>query len=144
MKTQITVEIPDGYEITSLFRGKQYGQYDDGSAAIPYTIHIRPVKPFIINGVPSDWPEWLACDWVARDQGGRVWAYDCEPEKRTSDWHSVHGCYLLSGAIHIDIPGDWTQSKRENPRRKNKEVIKLIKQENSLSAINVKEKFLVN
>ena len=119
MKTQITVEIPDGYEITSLYRGKQYGQYDDGSAAIPYTIHIRPVKPFIINGVSSDWPEWLTCDWVAKDEDGKVWAYHFEPRVEGPPWVGrMHDASCLQNVNAIDIPGPWEQSKRENPRRK--------------------------
>ena len=117
MKTQITVEIPDGYEITSLYRGNQYGEHDDRSAAIPYTIHIRPAKPFLINGVPSDWPEWLLADWVAKYADGKFYKFSSEPQRVVSGWIG-EGLTCLSGVVAIEIPGDWTQSKRENPRRK--------------------------
>ena len=118
MKTQITVEIPDGYEITSLYRGNQYGEHDDRSAAIPYTIHIRPAKPFLINGVPSDWPELLTASYVAKDQNGKVFAFDSEPFLRAYTWSNDRIASCLSGVISIDIPGPWEQSLRENPRRK--------------------------
>lgn len=118
IKTQIEIEIPDGYEITSVTPGEPLWQYKDKSEAILYTVKVRPAKPFLINGVLSDWPEWLTCDWVARDPCGEVWGYNCEPEKRTSIWYAVHSCYLLSGVINIDIPGPWKESLRENPRRK--------------------------
>ena len=119
MKTQITVEIPDGYEITSLYRGNQYGEHDDRSAAIPYTIHIRPAKPFLINGVPSDWPDWLKCDWITKDEDGGLYLHKSEPQRESDGWFCTNGVhYLDKSLIAIDIPGPWEQSLRENPQRK--------------------------
>ena len=114
----VDIKIPAGHEVEEVSIVWPGYNLSMGGAVGQMVVKTKAAKPFLINGVPSEWPEWLACDWVARDQGGRVWAYNCEPEKRASDWYSVHSCYLLSGAIHIDIPGPWEQSLRESPRRK--------------------------
>ena len=122
MKTvTIEIKIPDGHEVVSVSRRKQYVENDE-SGAIPYTVHVRPSKPFLINGKPADWPEWLTCDWVAKDEDGEVWAYHSEPEKTEIGWLFDYERRCLFGVNAIDIPGDWTQSKRENPNRKNKKV----------------------
>lgn len=118
-KVKIEVEIPDGHEVTSLCRGKQYGEHADKSAAIPYIVHIRPATPFEICGKPADWPEWLKCDWVAKDANEKVWGYvGGQPHQKTAYWDSHGMSQMLSEFIAIEIPGPFEQSLRENPNRK--------------------------
>ena len=113
MKVQIEIEIPDGHEIVDVCDvSKHFG----GRPAC--FVNTVPAKPFLINGVPSEWPEWLTCDYVAKDKDGSPYGYIGEPKIRDSSWGDARKHFPLFGLIAIDIPGDWTQSKRENPRRK--------------------------
>jgi hypothetical protein len=61
-------------------------------------------------------PDWA--QWVARDEGGDVWAYDEEPDHRAIGW------VFESSSLRIDDwPGivqigtcDWQDSKQRRPR----------------------------
>lgn len=101
-KVHIEIEIPDGHEITSLFRGNAYGPYEDKSQAIPYTVHTRPAKmnktknfdlhgilalttkhitnfkiePFLINGVPVYFVSGLVIDKNIICHEHRIFAQD--------------------------------------------------------------------
>ena len=114
MKVQIEIEIPDGHEIVDVCDvSKHFG----GRPA--YVVNTMPAKPFLINGVPSDWPEFLICQWVARDKNGKVFGYlGDKPRLGEESWSSDCSYQMLSDFVAIDIPGPWEQSLRENPRRK--------------------------
>jgi hypothetical protein len=126
MKTvSVEIKIPDGHEVESvsmiwpeyeLFADKAYGQMQ---------VYTKPAKPFLINGVPSDWPEWLTCDWIAKDANSMAGGYDGDmPTKSHSKYEQCWKCDPVAGrwgyifGIAIDIPGPWEQSLRENPNRK--------------------------
>jgi hypothetical protein len=61
-------------------------------------------------------PTWV--EWVVRDGGGEVWAYDEEPEYRVDGWD------FESSSLRIDDwPGivqigtvDWRESKQRRPQ----------------------------
>jgi len=62
-------------------------------------------------------PEWV--EWVARDRGGEVFAYDAEPRLRERDWGGLERHH----ARIDDFPGivqigtcDWRDSKQRRPR----------------------------
>ena len=119
MKVQIEVEIPDGHELVSHRLNSICDNISHGLEERAYYVYSRPAKPFIINGVPSDWPEWLTCDWVAKDEDDEMYCYETEPTPDGFQWMCSEGAYHLDRSmLAIDIPGDWTQSKRENPNRK--------------------------
>ena len=121
MKVQIEIEIPDGHELVSHRLSSVCDNISHGLEERSYHVYSRPAKPLTINGVTSDWPEWLTCDWVAADDHGRVHGYnDVKP-------FLAQQCYACGrGTVHhgslfgidIKIPGPWEQSLRENPRRK--------------------------
>ena len=119
MKVQIEIEIPDGHEVASTEVLANDYPLNCSYSGKMLLVKTRPAKPFLINGKPADWPEWLTCDWVSKDEDGEVWAYQFEPMKNSVGWYeSKIGGDNLRNAIAIDIPGDWTQSKRQNPNRK--------------------------
>jgi hypothetical protein len=63
--------------------------------------------------------EWLTCDWVAKHEDGEIYFHNSEPQIDHPAWFCNDGMHRLDKSlIAIDIPGDWTQSKRENPNRK--------------------------
>lgn len=116
-KVQIEIEIPDGHEVVDVI--PDVSIYEDQPCQNRYTIESRPAKPFLINGVPSDWPDWLTCDWITKDADGDLYFHYREPKIERDGWYSSSGNYYLDKSlIAIDIPGNWMQSKRENPRRK--------------------------
>jgi hypothetical protein len=120
MKTvSVEIKIPDGHEVVSIeVLANEYPPHCSDSGKL-LLIKTKAAKPFLINGVPSDWPEWLICDWVAKDEDGKAWAYHFEPRIEGPRWvGKMHDASCLQNVNAIDIPGDWTQSKRENPNRK--------------------------
>lgn len=114
MKVQIEIEIPDGHQIVDVCDvSKHFG----GRPAC--VVNTMPAKPFDILGIPADWPEWLTCDYVAKDASGKVFGYvGGIPHMETEKWYSRGSCRMLTEFTAIDIPGPWDQSLRENPRRK--------------------------
>ena len=117
--TSVDIKIPDGHEVEEVSVVWPGYNLSMGGAVGQMVVKTKPAKPFLINGVPSDWPEWLTCDWVAKDEDGKVWAYHFEPRVEVTRWVGrMHDASCLQNVNAIDIPGDWTQSKRENPRRK--------------------------
>ena len=122
MKTvSVEIKIPDGHEVEEVSIVWPGYQFSPGDAVGQMVVKTKPAKPFLINGVPADWPEWLTCDWVAKDEDGEVYWYDLEPQIDHPAWFCNAGMhYLDKSLIAIDIPGPWEQSKRENPNRKNK------------------------
>jgi hypothetical protein len=120
MKTvTIEIEIPDGHEVVSTeVLANEYPPHCSDSGKL-LLVKARPAKPFLINGVPADWPEWLTCDWAAKDKDGKVFGYLGDDARRDEKSWASDCCYQrLSDFTAIDIPGDWTQSKHENPNRK--------------------------
>ena len=113
----VDIKIPDGHkveEVSIVWPGYNLSM---DAAVGQMVVKTKAAKPFLINGVPSDWPEWLTCDYVAKDRSGSVFGYHGEPAKGTAMWCSS-SFYLITGIAAIDIPGPREQSKRENPRRK--------------------------
>lgn len=119
----VDIKIPDGHEVEEVSIVWPGYESSPDCAVGKMVVKTRAAKPFLINGVPSDWPEWLLADWVAKYPDGSLFKFSSEPQRVVSRWIG-EGLTYLSGVVAIEIPGDWTQSKRENPRRKNKEVIK--------------------
>lgn len=124
-KTQIEIEIPDGYEIVEIRYGSSVMVLDKVDSSLEKKsliyVHTRPAKSFIINGVPSDWPEWLTCDWVAKDKNEILFGYDGDPPTlvcHTWAVTSYANCGRIFGTA-ITIPGPWEQSLRKNPRKSN-------------------------
>ena len=119
MKVQIEVEIPDGHELVSHRLNSICDNISHGLEERAYYVYSRPAKPFVINGKPADWPEWLTADYVAKDKNGNVFGYvGGQPHQGIDQWDSLGFSQMISEFTAIDIPGDWTQSKRENPNRK--------------------------
>ena len=120
MKTvSVEIKIPDGHEVEEVsivWPGYVHSLCD---AVAHMAVKTKPAKPFLINGKPADWPDWLTCDWVAKDEDGEIHCHEAEPTRDDSEWWSNKGSlYIDRSMLAIDIPGDWTQSKRENPNRK--------------------------
>ena len=114
VKVQIEVEISDGHEIVDVVN--LTAQYGGGPE---YRIVTRPVKPFLIDGAPSDWPAWLKCDWVSKEDDGEIYFHYSKPQCDGTNWICSAGSECIDKSIiAIDIPGPWEQSLRENPRRK--------------------------
>ena len=44
------------------------------------------------------WPEWLTCDFVAKDSSGSWYGYDCRPHKCSEQWtcRGKHICLALT------------------------------------------------
>jgi hypothetical protein len=126
MKVQIEIEIPDGHELVSHRLNSICDNISHGLEERAYYVYSRPAKPFVILGKPADWPEWLTADYVAKDKNEKVFGYVVgQPYQRIDQWESQEGnSQMLSEFTAIDIPGDWTQSLRENPNHKNKEASK--------------------
>jgi hypothetical protein len=66
-------------------------------------------------------PDWA--QWVARDEGGDVWAYDEEPECSDDEYRGCGWMFESSGLRIDDWPGivqigtaDWRESKQRRPR----------------------------
>ena len=120
-KVMVEIEIPDGHEISHGPRCQpMMVSWNDGNRDIGFLVTTRPIKPLIICGKPAEWPEWLTCNWIAKDRGGQVCGYFTEPVNSTGlgQWYSDGIGVALLELLDIDIPGPWEQSKRENPRRK--------------------------
>ena len=115
----VDIKIPDGNEVEEVSIVWPGYNLSMGGAVGQMVVKTKPAKPLLINGVPSDWPELLTASYVAKDENGKVFAYDSEPYLRTSTWCNDRMASCLRGVIAIDIPGPWEQSLRENPRRKN-------------------------
>ena len=113
----VDIKIPDGHEVEEVSIVWPGYNLSIDSAVGQMVVKTKAAKPFLINGVPSDWPEWLTCDWVAKDKSGSVFGYLSEPTKGVSMWRA-NSAHLITGLAAIDIPGWWEQSKHENPRRK--------------------------
>ena len=71
-------------------------------------------------------PDWA--QWVARDEGGDVWAYDEEPDHRAIGWVFESSSLRIDdgpGIVQIDDwPGivqigtcDWKDSKQRRPQK---------------------------
>jgi hypothetical protein len=120
MKTAtIEIEIPDGHEVEEVSIVWPGYEFSLGVAVGQMVVKTKPDKPFLINGRPADWPEWLTADYVAKDKNGNVFGYvGGQPHQKIDQWESQGISQMLSEFTFIDIPGDWTQSKRENPNRK--------------------------
>lgn len=122
MKTvSVDIKIPDGHEVAEVSMIWPGYDVSPNDAVGKMLVKTKATKPFLINGVPSDWPEWLVCDWVAKDASGHIFGYYGDPPTRmlSSSW-IVDGnakCGLVFGTA-LTIPGPWEQSLRENPRRK--------------------------
>ena len=113
----VDIKIPDGHEVEEVSIVWPGYNLSMSGAVGQMVVKTKAAKPFLINGVPSDWPDWLTCDYVAKDKSGSVFGYPGEPTKGTVMW-CASSTWLITGLAAIDIPGDWRQSKRENPRRK--------------------------
>lgn len=114
MKVQIEIDIPSGHEVDTV---RHTNSHYDGT--LVYCVTVKAAKPFLINGVPSDWPEWLLADWITKDEDGELYLHKSEPKRESDGWVCTNGIhYLDKSLVGIDIPGPWEQSLRENPRRK--------------------------
>ena len=114
----VDIKIPDGHEVEEV--SVVWPGYDlsMGAAVGKMVVKTKAAKPLLINGVPSDWPEFLICQWVARDKNGKVFGYlGDEPRLGNESWLSECSYQRLSDFLAIYIPGPWEQSLRENPRR---------------------------
>jgi hypothetical protein len=81
MKTvSVEIKIPDGHEVEEVSMVWPGYEFSPGDAVGQMVVKTKPAKPFLINGVPSDWPEWLTCDWVAKDEDGEVYFHNSEPQ----------------------------------------------------------------
>jgi hypothetical protein len=119
VKVQIEVEIPDGHEIVGEPERQAGGGTPSGTEYAVFVVRTKVATPLEILGVPADWPEWLTCDWVAKDKNGRVYAYNGRrPTKESKRWHSYDGWWDITDILPIRIPGPFEQSLRKNPRRK--------------------------
>ena len=121
MKTvSVEIKIPDGHEVVSTeVLANEYPPHCSDSGKL-LLIKTKPAKPFLINGVPADWPEWLTADYVAKDKNEKVFGYvGGQPHEKIDQWESQGISQMLSEFTAIEIPAEWKQSKRENPNRKN-------------------------
>ena len=120
MKTvSVEIKIPDGHEVEEVSMVWPGYEFSPGDAVGQMVVKTKPAKPFLINGQPADWPEWLTADWVAKDEDDEMYCYETEPTPDGFQWMCSEGAYHIDRSmLAIDIPGDWTQSKRENPNCK--------------------------
>ena len=116
-KVQVEIEIESNQEVVGNPERRSSGANTDGTGYAEFIVLTKTSKPFLINGVPSDWPDWLTCDWVAKYSDGSLFKFSSKPQRVVSGWIG-EGLTCLRGVIAIDIPGPWEQSLRENPRRK--------------------------
>ena len=75
---------------------------------ITYRVAPQPAPtPIDISGIKfADW-----VNWVAKDENGKLWAYQCEPVQRAASWSYTQGRVERLDAFAID-PGtcDWRNS----------------------------------
>ena len=112
-KVKIEIDIPKGHEVDTV---RHTNSHYDGT--LVYCVTVKAVTRFEICGQLSEWPEWLTCDWVAKDENGRVHAYNGRrPTKESKRWHSYDGWWDITDILPIRIPGPWEQSLRKNPKK---------------------------
>jgi hypothetical protein len=130
MKVQVTIDVPEGWELTDL-----------EPVAIDYDQwFINPdgiVERWDIRSTPScgkyfrvrrawQWPAWLEkAAAIAMDESGDWYAYEAVPKRYEGAWDSLDGDLLgmceFSGILPDFTPppcDDWTKSLRLNPNRK--------------------------
>lgn len=119
-RAQIEIDIPDGYELVKV-REQAHRFFDDELAdcrlLVSLIVGVRPVW---------QWPAWLKCDWVARNQNGSlVLGYGEHATDGQYHFSNAGGCHYSvvdERAVDINLPPctDWRQSLRLNPNREAK------------------------
>lgn len=118
-KAQITIDIPDGYEMHKVVDqsvGFLDDQFDGRRLLVKLLIDVKKTW---------QWPAWLKCDWVARNENGRIAIGNGKSRALEKVWGpSADGGadYFDADSIAIDLPPctDWRQSLRLNPNREAK------------------------
>lgn len=126
MKTQIEIDIPDGWEFV------RFGVPREGESFITVTGKVSPyyfgcgLYRIVIRQV-WQWPVWLKAEWIAMDKGGDCWwAFNAEPQVNEDcfgGWFSPKDGRILYEKNHFDwctdfTPPpctDWRKSKRRRP-----------------------------
>lgn len=135
MKTvTVNVDIPEGYELAdSVIRQAIPGErYVDDTGVVQSHISTKPSigKYVIVRKItPVDmswWPEWLTCEWVAKDcvESESLWCgFTTKPIRREKWWDVAAGstgecfdipCKIL-GIQFPDVP--WEVSLFHNPHK---------------------------
>lgn len=119
-KVTVEIEIPDGHEVVDGPEMEWSHPVSGEVRSTGFRVVTRPAKPLIICGEPADWPEWLDCDWITRDEDGQIRGFrNIEPQHNGSFWFTrTPGAAYQICCVTVGIPGPWEESKRENPRRK--------------------------
>ncbi len=125
MRVEIEIDetlIPEGYEAIAVRvpkAGDVYShQYEIRKAITADGTESR--ARMIIRKVWK-WPEWLTCDWIAKDEDGDWYGYNIsKPEIQPIGFTSEDEAVCLSAAISGELfpPCAWKDSLRENPNRK--------------------------
>lgn len=125
MKVQVTVDIPDGYELAcEEMRAPKQGElffYAGGVSVATFAFDESSTR--IIVRPAWQWPVCLLCDWAGRDKYGTAMLGFGDPIPTESGWRSeryqrIHEPYF---AINLPPCTDWRQSLRLNPNRKAKQ-----------------------
>lgn len=118
-RAQIEIDIPDDYEIVEIEQQGDTISSGDGNGVIGHVFFTA------ITRKAWQWPAWLKCDWVARNENGRIAIGNGKAHALQKVWGpSADGGvdYVEADYLEINLPPctDWRQSLRLNPNREAK------------------------
>lgn len=123
MKAQVTIDIPDGWELAEpevrVPRPGEWWLWNRDAMRVCKDDVLCNRYPILRRS--WTWPEWLKAGWIAMDANGEWWAFTEEPVVDTCDtyWDEYDSdvCNLSNACLDFTPPpcDDWRQSKRRNP-----------------------------
>lgn len=121
-KTQILIEIPDGYELAeNEMRTPRVGELYlmPNGRCNKSSINLENDKYPILKK-KWQWPSWLKAYCIAMDKSGKWYGYRSDPYTSSEIWRNQDNspCLILDPElVDIELPTctDWTKSKIINP-----------------------------
>lgn len=109
----IDIPIPDGWEFVG-YRVAAPGEYFFVCGEI-FKCSCTTLSAQIVVRQTWKWPEWLKAKYIAMDESGCWYAYNCKPSITDYYWQQAY--FLDESLIDFSPPpcDDWKESLRENP-----------------------------
>lgn len=122
-KVQVTIEIPDGYELAEIeMRCPKFGEYYLSNRRREYQ-PILSSMDFYMELYPIlrkkwEWPKWLIACCIAMNSDTNWYAYERIPTYNEQQWRNggkLCGLNPLIQDVVLPICTDWTKSLIKNP-----------------------------